>query len=426
LPSKVRTCLGIRTIAKQDNIQNRFPHGTTFHLPLAALVNPVFHSPVKTSLTRNLLATGLAALLPVLGNAATFFTYVGTYTGPKSQGIYQYSLDAETGKLTPAGLAAEIKDPTFLAIHPSQKFLYSLSETSGPKGGSVTAFALDAATGKLTRLNQQSTGGNGPCHLTVDKTGQCLLVANYGGGSIASLPIQKDGSLSEAASFIQHQGSSVNRQRQQGPHAHWIGTDRANRLALVCDLGLDRVLFYQLDTAKATLTPADPPFTATAPGAGPRHIAWHPSGNFAYVINEMGNTIAAYRYDAKAGRLEEIQTVPTLPADFTGQSTTAEIEFHPNGTFLYGSNRGHDSIAVYSVDAATGKLTLVQHQLSGGKMPRNFAIDPTGRWLLAGHQISGNLVVFKVDSKTGKLAPTGQEVQVPAVCLKFVAARPTP
>lgn len=385
----------------------------------------MFHSAMKNfrkHLARRLgLAAGLLACATVL-NAANYFTYVGTYTGPKSKGIHLFKLDTATGVLTPQGLAAEITNPTFMAVHPNQRFLYSISEIGGAKGGGVTAFAIDPATGKLAQLNQQSSGGNGPCHLSVDKTGKCVLVANYGGGSIAALPVKADGSLAEAATFIQHTGSSVNPQRQKGPHAHWIDVDTANRFAFSCDLGLDKILSYRLDPAKGTLTPNDPPHTATAPGAGPRHLAFHPNGQYAFVINEMGNTMSVYRYDAKAGRLAEIQSLPTLPPDFSGNSSTAEVEVHPSGKFVYGSNRGHDSIVVYAVDQTTGKLTLVQHQSSLGKSPRNFAVDPTGAWLIAGNQSSGNLVVFKIDAATGKLAETGQNFEVPGVCVKFVKA----
>lgn len=367
------------------------------------------------------LALGLAVSASL--SAASYFTYVGTYTGPKSKGIYRFKLDAATGVLTPQGVAAEIVNPTFLAVHPNQRWLYSISEVGGAKGGGVTAFAIDPVSGQLTALNQQSSGGNGPCHLSVDKSGKWVLVANYSGGSVAVLPIKADGSLGEATAFIQHQGSSVNPQRQKGPHAHWIDTDAANRFAFCCDLGLDKVLIYKLDSARGTLAPNDPPAVATKPGAGPRHLAFHPNGRYAYVINELGNTMVAYRYDAEAGRLEEIQSLPTLSADFTGNSTTAEVEVHPSGKFVYGSNRGHDSIVVYAVDASSGKLAWVQHQSSLGKSPRNFAVDPTGAWLIAGNQSSGNLVVFKIDQVTGRLSETGQNFEVPGVCVKFVTAK---
>lgn len=368
-----------------------------------------------------ILALGL--MLTAAAQAASYHVYVGCYTGPKSKGIQYFKFDAATGQLSDGTLAAEATHPTWLVVHPSRKYLYALSEVGGARGGGITAYALDAASGRLSQLNTQSSGGNGPCHLAVDRTGQCLLVANYGGGSVAALPIRTDGSLGEAASFIQHQGASVNPQRQKGPHAHSVDVDPANRFVLVCDLGLDKVLTYRLDPARAALTPAEPPHTATAPGAGPRHLAWHPNGRWVYVINELNNTVVQYAYDAQTGALTPRQTVPTLPPEFTGQNTTAEIAVHPSGKFVYGSNRGHDSLVVYAVNAETGALTLVQHHPSGGKTPRHFALDPTGRWVLSGNQTSGNLVVLAVDAATGRLSDTGRSVEVPAVCVQFVPVK---
>jgi 6-phosphogluconolactonase len=297
-----------------------------------------------------------------------------------------------------------------------------VSDFAGKKSGGVSAFAIDASTGNLTLLNQQSSGGTGPCHLVVDKAGKNVLVANYGGGSVAVLPIQADGRLSEATCFIQHTGKSVNPRRQEAPHAHSINLDAANNFAFVADLGLDKVLVYRFDAAKGTLTPNDPPAASVAPGAGPRHFAFHPGGRYAYVINEMGNTVTAFNYDAQKGVLTEIQTLSTLPQGYTEVSHTAEVQVHPSGKFLYGSNRGHDSIAVYSIDQNTGRLTLVGISSTQGKTPRNFGIDPTGTFLLAANQDSDNIVVFRIDPQTGELKPTGQVVEVPRpVCVKFVA-----
>jgi 6-phosphogluconolactonase len=255
----------------------------------------------------------------------------------------------------------------------------------------------------------------------VDPTGKCLLVANYGSGSIAALPIRADGSLAEPSAVIQHQGSSVNSQRQAGPHAHFITPDPRNRFALTCDLGLDQVLVYRLDAAKSSLTANNPPFAGVKPGAGPRHLAFHPSGRFVFLINEMGSTLTVFAYDAKRGALKELQTISTLPEGFAGNSTCAEVQVHPSGKFVYGSNRGHDSIAVFSFDAASGKLTCLEHQPTQGKTPRHFALDPAGHWLLAENQDSDNVVVFRVDAKTGRLSPAGQTVSVGApVCAVFV------
>jgi 6-phosphogluconolactonase len=270
-------------------------------------------------------------------------------------------------------------------------------------------------------LNQVSSQGGGPCHLLVEQTGKTLLVANYGGGSIAALPIKDDGSLAEATSFIQHEGKGVNKQRQEGPHAHFITTDPANRFALTCDLGLDKVLVYRLDAAAGKLVSNDPPSVSLKPGSGPRHLAFHPNGRFAYVINEMGNTLSAFAWQAGQGSLAEIQSISTLPEDFKANSTTAEVEVHPSGKFVYGSNRGHDSIVVFSVDPATGKLAFVEHQSTQGKMPRHFIISPNGKFLIAENQGSDSILVYKIDLQTGRLTPTGQTLTVGApVCVKFV------
>ena len=357
----------------------------------------------------------------------SMLVYIGTYTGAKSKGIYVSRFDAATGGLTAPELAAETQSPSFLALHPSGRFLYAVGEATnlgGNRGGAVSAFSLDAKTGRLSPLNHQPSGGAGPCHLAVDQTGKCLLTANYGSGSIAALPIGADGSLGEPGSVIQHHGSSVNPQRQAGPHAHFITPDPGNRFALTCDLGLDQVLVYRLDPAKATLIANDPAFAAVKPGAGPRHLAFHPSGRFVFLINEMGSTITTFAYNAEKGALKEVQTISTLPEGFAGKTSCAEVQVHPSGNFVYGSNRGHDSIAIFSVDRASGKLTSLGHQSTQGKTPRHFALDPSGRWLLAENQESGSVVVFRVDPKTGGLSATGQSVSVGSpVCAVFLPVK---
>lgn len=354
-----------------------------------------------------------------------FRVYVGTYTGTGSRGIYLLEFDSNTGALTPKGLAAESLSPSFLAIHPSRRFLYSVNEAAevgGKKGGAVSAYAIDPATGALTFLNQESSQGAGPCHLVVDRAGKNVLVANYGGGSIAVLPVLADGKVGPATASIEHAGTVADPRRQGGPHAHSINLDAANRFAVVADLGLDRVFVYRFDPAKGTLVPNDPPFTRVAKRSGPRHFAFHPDGRHAYVINEINCTVTAFDYDPEKGVLTEIQTVPTQPVKVEPRHSTAEVVVHPSGKFLYGSNRGHDSIAMFAIDPASGKLTSLGNEPTQGKTPRNFAVDPTGRFLLAENQDSGTIVVFKIDPSTGKLQPTGQSAQVAKpVCIKFLA-----
>jgi 6-phosphogluconolactonase len=352
--------------------------------------------------------------------------YIGTYTGRGSQGIYRSELDLATGKLSPAVLAAEVANPSFLAIAPNQKFVYAvgeLNDVNGQKGGAVNAFAIDPATGDLKLLNQQSSIGAGPCHIVVDRTGKNALVANYGGGSVAVLPIQADGKLGKASSFIQHQGRSVNPGRQSAPHAHSVNIDAGNRFAFVADLGLDKVLVYRFDPHTGTITANEPPGISVDPGSGPRHFAFHPSGKFAYVINELLLTVTAFHYDPEAGTLTPKQTLSTLPPDVTDRQgmSTAEVQVHPSGKFLYGSNRGHHSIAIFTIDPATGLLTAAGHQGAGIQTPRNFGIDPTGNYLLVANQDGGSVIVFRIHPTTGQLEPTDSRIEVSSpVCVKFL------
>jgi 6-phosphogluconolactonase len=354
-----------------------------------------------------------------------YLLYIGTYTGPHSKGIYAYRFNAATGEAAPLGLAAESRSPSFLAVHPNGRFLYAVSETGDfdqRKSGAVSAYAIDRASGRLTFLNRVSSRGSGPCYVTVDATGRNALAANYGGGSVAVLPIDNDGRLREASGFVQHTGSSVVRSRQERPHAHSIDLAPDNRFALVADLGLDQVLVYRFDAERGSLAANQPAFARLRPGAGPRHLAFHPAGKFAYVINELASTVAVFAYTAKSGALEELQTVSTLPEGFAGENSTAEIQVHPSGRFLYGSNRGHDSIAVFRVDSAKGTLKLIENVPTQGKTPRYFGLDPSGAYLFAANQDSGNVVVFRVDPATGRLTPNGQTLVVPSpVCVKFVA-----
>jgi 6-phosphogluconolactonase len=351
--------------------------------------------------------------------------YFGTYTGPKSKGIYRSTFDPTDGKLGPPELAAEAVNPTFLAVHPSRPLLYAANEIGdfrGRKAGAVSAMAIQAGSGKLTLLNQQSSQGPGPCHVSVDRTGRFVLAANYGGGSVACLPIQSYGRLGAATSFVQHQGSGPNRQRQEGPHAHQILSDPEGGFIFVPDLGLDKILIYRLDRAQGTLLANDPPSASTAPGAGPRHLAFLPDSRFAYAIDELDSTVTVFRYLPALGSLQRLQSVSTLPPGFHGRNSPAEVAVHPSGKFLYGSNRGHDSIAIFAIDAASGKLRPLGHQPTGGKSPRNFSLDPSGKYLLAANQDSDNVVVFRIDAATGLLHPTGQSLAVPApVCIVWAA-----
>jgi 6-phosphogluconolactonase len=369
----------------------------------------------------------MPAVLLLLAAGAAFsktndqsLMYVGTYTGQGSEGIYAYRFDSKTGALTPLGLAAPVDNPSFLAIAPNMKNLYAVSEG---RDGAVSAFTIDPSTGKLTVINRVSTKGNGPCFVSTDKTGRAAFIANYGSGSVASYKIEDGGRLSEAVSFIQHKGASADKSRQNAPHAHSINISPDNHFAVAADLGIDELLVYQLDPDTARLTPNNPPFTKLAPGDGPRHFTFHPNGRYAYVINEISSTVTAFHWDAAKGELHAIETLSTLPPEGKPGNSTAEVQVHPNGKFLYGSNRGHDSIAVFTIDQKTGKLKLVQNAPTGGNLPRNFRIDPTGRWLIAANMKGNNMTVFKIDQKSGQLTATGSPVQlVSPVCIKFIPA----
>jgi len=340
--------------------------------------------------------------------------YIGGRARNKG-GIAHGRLDLSTGQVTLTGKATDVPNPSFLAFHPNRRFLYAVNEVSkwgNQRSGAVSAFAIDAETGGLTLLNQAPTGGRGPCHLVVDPTGRNVLAANYGSGSACVLRIGPDGRLGEQTAFVQHEGHSVNPQRQKGPHAHAVNLDAANRFAFVTDLGLDQVLIYRFDPAAGTLAANDPPFVAAQPGAGPRHLAFHPSGKYAYVVNELTSSVTAMAYDADAGRFTPIHTAGGLPKDFEGKNTAAEIEVHPSGKFVYASMRGLDAIAVFAVDVTTGRLTPAGHQSTQGERPRHFSLDPTGTYLLAANQASGTVVTFRIDAKAGKLTPTGHSVEV--------------
>lgn len=352
--------------------------------------------------------------------------FVGTYTKETSRGIRAYHFDPAAGRATDLGLAAELREPSFLAPHPNRKYLYVLSEIDDyPDGagssGSISAFTIDASNGKLSKLNEVSSRGAWPCHLSVDADGKMLIAANYKDGSIASFPIEDDGSLGEAVSFFQHEGSSIH-PRQEQPHAHSADFSLDNRFAFFSDLGLDQIKVYAVDPENASMQPHSPPHVSAAPGSGPRHLAFHPSGRFAYGINELDSTVSVYGYDPAAGVLTARQKISTLPGDFAGENYTAEIQVHPSGKFVYGSNRGHDSIAVFSVDEETGRLAAVEQVSTQGKWPRNFSIDPGGQHLLAANQNSDNIVIYRIDAASGRLTPTGEQLNLDTpVCIRFLA-----
>jgi 6-phosphogluconolactonase len=373
--------------------------------------------------------TGLALSTPFEARATVahatreLLVYVGTYTQGRSEGVYLLRLRLASGELKLVGSTHGVVNPSYITLDVRRRFLYAVNEVeefAGRKSGAVSAFAVDQRTGALRFLNQQPSQGGAPCYVTADGSGRFVLVANYVGGNVAVLPVLKDGTLGAPTDVKQHQGSGANRERQEGPHAHCIVLDRANRYAYSCDLGTDKVMVYRFDARGGRLTPNEPPASPMRPGAGPRHLTFHPGGKFAYVLNELNSTVTAFAQDRARGTLKELQTVGTLPAGFAGANTAADIHATPDGRFLYCSNRGHDSIAAFGVDATTGGLRPIGHTPTAGKTPRNFAVDPTGTYLLAANQNSDTIVTFRIDPPTGTLQPTGHTAEVPSpVCLKL-------
>jgi 6-phosphogluconolactonase len=350
--------------------------------------------------------------------------YFGTYGQGAQDGVFVAELDLATGTVSEPRLAGRAVNASFVALHPDHRHLYAVAEVSslgGRRTGGVVAFTIAPETGALHQINEQASGGAGPCHLVVDKAGQDVLVANYDGGSVAVLPIDERGGLKRASSIQVHRGKGVNRARQETAHAHSVNLDASNRFAFVADLGVDKVFVYRFDAAAGKLAPHQPPTVKVADGAGPRHLAFDPTGRFAYVIDELDSTITAFWYDAENGTLSRVQVVSTLPKDFHGENTASEVAVHPSGKFVYGANRGHDSLAIFSVDPVSGKLIAVGHESTQGKTPRNFAIDPTGAFLLAANQDSDSVVVFRIDAATGRLRATGQKLQIrQPVCVRYL------
>lgn len=356
--------------------------------------------------------------------SSRYIVYVGTYTMEQSQGIYRLEFNAETGSLKRLDGVTIIENPSFLEIHPNEKYLYAVSEVNeykGQKSGGVFSYRIDGPQGELTELNQIASGGGVPCHIDIDRDGKSLVVANYIGGSIASIALEENGKLRPAlTSLMQHQGHGPDKARQEAAHAHSSNISPDNRFVYALDLGIDQIVIYQLDPVTAKLTPSRLPVVKLKPGSGPRHFAFHPNHKFAYVLNELSCDVAVFKWNSQNGELQDLQTITTLPEACPG-NTTAEIRIHPNGKFLYASNRGHDSLAIYQIDESTGLLTASGHEPTGGKTPRNFNIDPTGKFILAANQDSSNVVVFRIDQKTGMLTKTENEVQVPTPnCIRFL------
>ena len=342
--------------------------------------------------------------------------YVGTYTSGKSKGIYVYRLNMATGELKHSHTVEGVVEPSYLTIDRKKRFLYAVNELS--PSGAVSSFAIDRKDERPRYLNQKASEGGWPCYITLDRTEKFVLVANYEVGTVSVLPVLRDGSLGKAVSVVQHQGSSINSDRQKSPHAHCIVVDRSNRHAFAVDLGIDKILVYKFDSRTGQLSSHDA--IATKPGAGPRHLTFHPSEKYAYVINELDSTMTSYSYDSRRGQLTPLQTISTLPTDYSGENTCADVHVSPSGRFLYGSNRGHDSIVVFAIEGSSGSLRYVEHVSTGGKTPRNFVIDPSGRFLLAANQRSDSVVTFRIDPASGKLNATGHAAEIPTpVCLKF-------
>lgn len=366
---------------------------------------------------------GTLLAMPATTHADEPLIYVSAFAAGEKGAIHAFRFDSETGALKPQHQTTDVQHPFFLVISPDGRFLYSIDtdKFGGTEDEFVAAYSIEKSTGKLTRLNRQSAKGSASCYLDIDSSGKTVVLANYSSGSVAALPVREDGSLGEAASFVQHEGSSVDPRRQKAPYAHSIVISPDNRFALAADLGIDKVLTYRLDAANSKLTVNETqPSVSVDPGSGPRHLTFHPNGKSVYLINELKNTVTYFSYESASGKLKSQQTISTLPADFDGVTHTADLKITPDGKFLYGTNRGHDSIAAYRI-ADDGMLSLIRIEPSLGKGPQNLLITPDGKWMLCANMPGNNVVVFRIDSKSGKLTATGDPVTVPmASCIRWL------
>lgn len=350
--------------------------------------------------------------------------FAGTYTNNGSEGIYSFRFDTVTGEFTPIQLAAKTENPSFIAIDTKGEFLYAVNEVDNlndTQAGAISVFSIDSESGKLNFLQSVSSLGKAPCHLSIDKSGKYILVANYNSGNFAVFPIKNDGTLGEKAALVQNEGTSVNTERQNGPHAHCIQVTGNNKFVMVADLGIDRIVINKFDVSTGGLTPGNPAFIALTPGDGPRHFSFSPTGNFLYVLNELTSTVSVFGFDPETAITAFKQTISTLPPNFAKANTAAEIVIDKKGKYLYVSNRGDNSIVVFSIDGEDGSLTFVDRVSSGGKTPRNFAIDPTGKWMLVANQDSDSIIFYRIDQETGRLIQTSKSIRISSpVCLRFV------
>ena len=369
------------------------------------------------------LILGTVLVMPSSSFADDPLIFISAFTAGEEGAIQAFRFDSKTGTLTPQHRTTDLQHPFFTVISPDGRFLYSIDteKFGGQENEFVAAYSIKDRTGKLERLNQQSAKGAASCYLDIDSTGKTVVLANYSTGSVAALPVQADGSLGKATSFVQHEGSSVNPKRQKGPYAHSIEISPNNRFALAADLGIDKVLIYRLDAAASKLSVNDAqPSVSVEPGSGPRHLTFHPNGKSVYLINELKNTVTFFAYEPESGKLTTQQTISTLPADFDGVTHTADVKITPNGKFLYGTNRGHDSIACYRI-GEDGKLTLIKIERSLGKGPQNLLITPDGQWVICANMPGNNVVVFRINADTGELTPTGEPITVPmASCIRWL------